>query len=41
MVNMGGGSWLMMVCMTVLAPLVEVLVVVWGVDMGPLLITKP
>ena len=31
----------MMVCMTMLGPLAEVLVVVWGVDMGPLLIIKP
>ena len=30
----------MMVCMTMLGPSTEVLVVVWGVDMGPLLITK-
>ena len=30
----------MMVCMTVLGPSTEVLVVVWGVDMGPLPITK-
>ena len=29
----------MMVCMTMLGPLAEVLVVVWGVDMGPLPIT--
>ena len=39
---MGGGSWLIIVCMTMLGPPAEVLVVVWpGVDMGPLLITKP
>ena len=31
----------MMVCMTVLGPPAEVLVVVWGVDMGPLPITMP
>ena len=31
----------MMVCMTMLGTPVEVLVVVWGVDMGPLPITKP
>ena len=31
----------MMVCMTVLGPLAGVLVVVWGVEMGPLPITKP
>ena len=30
-----------MVYMTVLGPLAGVLVVVWGVDMGPLPITKP
>ena len=41
MVNMGGDSWLMMVCMTVLGPPAGALVVVWGVDMGPLPITKP
>ena len=31
----------MMVCMTVLGSPAEVLVVVWGVDMGPLPINKP
>ena len=31
----------MTICMTVRGPLVGVLVVVWGVDMGPLPITKP
>ena len=31
----------MTVCMTVVRPLAGVLVVVWGMDMGPLLITKP
>ena len=31
----------MTVCMTVLGPPVGVLVVVWGVYMGPLVITKP
>ena len=31
----------MTVCMTVMGPPVGVLVVVWGVDMGPLPITKP
>ena len=31
----------MMVCMVMLGPLVGVLVVVWGVDMGPLPITSP
>ena len=31
----------MTICMTVLGPLAGVLVVVWGVDMGPLPITKP
>ena len=31
----------MIVCMTVLGPPAEVLVVVWGVDMGPIPITKP
>ena len=30
----------MTICMTVLGPPVGVLVVVWGVDMGPLPITK-
>ena len=38
---MGGGSWLMIVCMTVLGPPIGVLVVVCGVDMGPLAITTP
>ena len=31
----------MMVCMTMMGLPVGVLVVVWGVDMGPLPITKP
>ena len=31
----------MTVCMTVLGTPTRVLVVVWGVDMGPLLIIKP
>ena len=31
----------MIVCMTVLGPLEGVLVVVWGMDVGPLPITKP
>ena len=31
----------MMVCMTMLGPPLRVLVVMWGVDMGPLPITKP
>ena len=31
----------MTVFMTILGPLAGVLVVVWGVDMGPLPITKP
>ena len=35
---MGGGSWLMMVCMTMLGPPIGVLVVVCSVDMGPLAI---
>ena len=33
---MGGGSWLMTVCMTVLGPLAGLLVIICGVDMGPL-----
>ena len=41
LVNMGGGNWLMMVCMTMLGPPARVLVVVCGVDMGPLEITTP
>ena len=41
MVNMGGGSCLMTVCMIILGPLAGVLVVVCGVDMGPLAITMP
>ena len=40
MVSMGGGSKLMIVCMTVLGPPAGVLVVVWGMDVGPLPITK-
>ena len=39
MVNIGGGSWIMMVCITMLGPPAGVLVVVCGVDMGPLVIT--
>ena len=31
----------MTVCMIMLGPPIGNLVVVWGVDMGPLLITKP
>ena len=31
----------MMVCMTMPGPPIGVLVVVWSVDMGPLLITEP
>ena len=38
---MGGGSWLMTVCMTVPRPPTGVLVVVCGADMGPLAITTP
>ena len=36
MVSMGGGSWLMMVCITILGPPTGVLVVSWGAEMGPL-----
>ena len=38
---MGGGSWLMTVCITVLGPPARLLVIVCGVDMGPLAITMP
>ena len=36
---MGCGSWLMMVCMTMLGPPAGLLVTVYGVDMGPLAIS--
>ena len=36
---MGGSSFFMMVCLTMLGPPVGVLVVVCGFDMGPLVIT--
>ena len=36
MVTMGGGSWLMIVCMTMLGPLVKLWVTSSDVDMGPL-----
>ena len=36
LVSMGGGSWLMTVCMTVLGPLSRLWVIVCDVDMGPL-----
>ena len=35
---MGGGNWLMIVCITTLGPLVGLMVIVCGVDMGPLAI---
>ena len=38
---MGGGSWLMTICITVLGPPVRVLAMLWGVDMGPLPIIMP
>ena len=38
---MGGGSWLITVCMTMLGPPAGVLVVIWGVDVGPLPTTMP
>ena len=38
---MGGGSWLMMVYMTMQGPPVGVFMVVCGVEMGPLEITTP
>ena len=31
----------MIVCMTVLGPLAGLLVIIWGVDMGPLAISMP
>ena len=38
---MGGGIWLMTVCITVLGPPVGLFVIFYGVDMGPLAITTP
>ena len=38
---MGGGSWLMMVCITMLGPPTGLLVIVCDVDMGPLAIAMP
>ena len=35
MVTMGGGNWLMTVCMTVLGPLATLWVAGCNVDMGP------
>ena len=36
MVTMGGGNWLMTVCMTMLGPLAKLWVIGCDVDMGPL-----
>ena len=36
LVTMGGGFWLMIVCMTMLGPLVKLWVIGCDVDMGPL-----
>ena len=36
LVTMGGGSWLMTVCMIVLGPLAKLWVIGCDVDMGPL-----
>ena len=36
LVTIGGGSWLMTVCMTVLGPLARLWVIGCDVDMGPL-----
>ena len=41
MVTMGGGNWLMTVCMTVLGPLSKLWVTCCDVDMGPLAKVKP
>ena len=38
---MVGGSYLMMICITMLGPPVGFLVIVCGVDMGPLESTMP
>ena len=41
LVTIGGGSWLMTVCMTVLGPLAKLWVVGCDVDMGPLAKVRP
>ena len=41
LVTMGGGSWLMIVCMTMLGPLSKLWVTGCDVDMGPLAKVRP
>ena len=41
LVTIGGGSWLMTVCMTVLGPLTRLWVAGCDVDMGPLAKVRP
>ena len=41
LVTMGGGSWLMIVCMTVLGPLAKLWVTGCDVDMGPIAKVRP
>ena len=41
LVLMGGGNWLMIVCMTVLGPLAKLWVTGCDVDMGPLAKVRP
>src|SRR5229473_2500033 len=41
LVTMGGGNWLMTVCMTMLGPLAKLWVTGCDVDMGPLAKVRP
>ena len=41
LVTIGGGSWLMTVCMTMLGPLAKLWVTGCDVDMGPLAKVRP
>ena len=41
LVTMGGGNWIMIVCMTVLGPLATLWVTGCDVDMGPLAKVRP
>ena len=41
LVTMGGGNWLMVVCMTILGPLAMLWVTGCDVDMGPLAKVRP
>ena len=41
MLTMGGGNWLMIVCMTALGPLAKLWVIGCDVDMGPLAKVRP